>query len=152
MGSSPSGSVSSVVLYALKARQTSPQALLVMCNAISYILLALCMALLTIAPDYTAFGSQTVAVEGSGTPRHCTLSRRENGAASCQISVIAAFFGRIAVAMPFFSVAYFFANWAFIGKFCVVFILGLFCQQRQPFTDTAPDGDDEEEIGLLAFN
>merc|ERR1712228_716545 len=47
-------------MYALRSRKSMPQALLVLCNVMAHILLALCMALLTIAPNYTAFGSQTV--------------------------------------------------------------------------------------------
>eukprot|EP00434_Breviolum_minutum_P039415 symbB.v1.2.035001.t1/scaffold4623.1/size37307/4 len=47
-----------ISVYTLRARKSAPQALLVMCNTMAYILLALCVALLTIAPDYTAFGSQ----------------------------------------------------------------------------------------------
>merc|ERR1712048_700502 len=38
-------------LYQLRGRKSLPQALLVLCNVVSHILLALCMALLTIAPN-----------------------------------------------------------------------------------------------------
>merc|ERR1712045_29498 len=126
-----------------------PQALLVLCNVMAYILLALCVALLTIAPNYTSFGSQTVASE-NGKQGWCTLEKRESRA-TCQVSVISAFFTRIAVAMPLFSLAYFMANWAFIAMFCSVFIRFLFFQQRAPFLDTVPDCE-EEELGLVAFS
>ena len=46
-----------------------------MCNTIAYILLALCLALLTIAPDYTAFGSQ----RPGGSRARCTLRSTEEG-------------------------------------------------------------------------
>ena len=49
-----------------------------MCNTIAYILLALCLALLTIAPDYTAFGSQ----RPGGSRARCTL--RSSGEGRCQ--------------------------------------------------------------------
>jgi len=134
-------------MYALRTRKSMPQALLVLCNVMAYILLALCMALLTIAPNYTSFGSQTVTSE-DGSWSWCTLDRREAG--SCQTSVISGFFTRIAVAMPFFSVMYFFANWAFIAVFCSVFARSLLSPQRQPFLDPAQECE-EEELGLLAF-
>merc|ERR1712066_730609 len=133
--------------YALRPRKSMPQALLVLCNVMAYILLALCMALLTIAPNYTSFGSQTVSAE-DGSPSWCTLERRE--VRTCQVSVISAFFTKIAVAMPFFSVAYFFANWAFIAVFCGVFTSSLLSHQRQPFLDPVQECE-EEELGLLSM-
>merc|ERR1712217_618652 len=64
-------------MYALRARKSFPQALLVLCNVMSHILLALCMALLTIAPNYTSFGSQTV-VSADGSAGSCSLDRQNS--------------------------------------------------------------------------
>jgi len=136
-------------MYALRTRKSMPQALLVLCNVMSHILLALCMALLTIAPNYTAFGSQTINSE-DGTPGLCSFEKQDTKV-SCQVSVISAFFTRIAIAMPLFSVVYYFANWAFIFVFFSVFARCLFCQKRQPFIDTVPECE-EEELGLLSFS
>lgn len=137
--------------YALRTRKSMPQALLVLCNVMAYILLALCMALLTIAPNYTAFGPQHLPQAGgsSSNDAWCSLERDESRA-SCQISVISAFFTRIAIAMPFFSVAYFFANWAFVGVFGFVFARCLVCAQRQPYLDKFDMEEcTEEELALL---
>merc|ERR1712151_1495596 len=136
-------------MYALRARKSLPQALLVLCNVIAHTLLALCMALLTIAPNYTSFGSQSRLAE-DGKPCPCSLGRQE-GKAGCQVSVISTFFTRIAVAMPVFSLAYFVANWAFIAVFCSVFVRCLFFQRKQPYMDM-PQEYEEEEFGLLSFN
>ncbi|CAE7569420.1 unnamed protein product, partial [Symbiodinium microadriaticum] len=81
-----------ISVYTLRARKSAPQALLVMCNAMAYILLALCVALLTIAPDYTAFGSQTRPSGGANGSERCSLAQSEQ---KCQVSVIAKFFTRI---------------------------------------------------------
>merc|ERR1712159_602091 len=121
-------------------------AILVLCNVMAHILLALCMALLTIAPNYTSFGSQMVSNQ-DGSPGYCSLEKHETKVA-CQVSVISAFFTRIAIAMPSFSVAYYFANWAFIFVFASVFTRSLLCQRRQPFLDTVNECE-EEELGLL---
>merc|ERR1719235_474115 len=146
-------------MYALRSRKSLPQALLILCNITAHILLALCMALLTIAPNYTAFGSQQVLREGSGSPGspdplRCSAERRTAEAADmsflCQPSVISTFFARISVAMPFFSVAYYFANWAFIVVFCVIFLRCFFCQRRQAFLEPIPELE-EDEVGLLSF-
>lgn len=139
-------------LYSLRARKSMPQALLVLCNIMAYILLALCMALLTIAPNYTSFGSQTIAAE-NGSTSWCSLVKPEEGTTPCKISVISTFFTRIAIAMPIFSVAYFLANWAFIAVFCGVCVHLLACAKRRPLLDTTAQewGEEEEEVGLLSF-
>merc|ERR1719401_832634 len=59
-----------ISMYELRSRKSMPQALLVLCNVMAYILLALCMAMLTIAPTYTSFGSQSVSL-GSERPGRC---------------------------------------------------------------------------------
>lgn len=135
-------------MYSLRTRKSMPQAMLVLCNVMAHILLALCMALLTIAPNYTSFGSQTVSTE-DGSPGWCSLEKQELKVA-CQVSVISAFFTRIAISMPLFSVAYYFANWAFIAVFCSVFTRCLFCQRKPPFIEAVTECE-EEELGLLSF-
>merc|ERR1719265_1263033 len=107
------------------------------------------MALLTIAPNYTAFGSQTVNTQ-DGTPSLCSFEKQDDQV-SCHVSVISAFFTRIAIAMPLFSVAYYFANWAFIVVFFSVFARCLFCQRRQPYMEAVTECE-EEELGLLSFS
>merc|ERR1712039_691048 len=130
-------------MYALRARKSMPQGLLVLCNVMSHILLALCMALLTIAPHYTTFGSQKVVSE-DGTAGLCSLDQSANKTA-CQVSVIATFFARIAVAMPLCSVCYYCANWGFILVFTCVFVRCFISQRRTTFLEPVLDGDDEEE-------
>lgn len=132
-------------VYALKPHKSLPQALLVLCVIMAHILLALCMALLTIAPNYTSFGSQMVAGAG-GLNEWCSLKAGKE----CQISVISTFFSRISISMPFFSVAYFCANWAFIGVFCMVFVHQLFFQKKTEYVDNEDDLLEEEQ-SLLNF-
>jgi len=135
-------------MYDLRMRKSMPQALLVLCNVMAYILLALCMAMLTIAPDYTSFGSQTMTT-AEGTVGQCR-SEAPAARSTCQVSVISTLFSSIAISLPLFSVAYFFANWAFIVVFITVFANCLVCQQRQPFLDHAKECE-EEELSLLSF-
>eukprot|EP00405_Crypthecodinium_cohnii_P038956 CAMPEP_0206546036 /NCGR_PEP_ID=MMETSP0325_2-20121206/12474_1 /ASSEMBLY_ACC=CAM_ASM_000347 /TAXON_ID=2866 /ORGANISM="Crypthecodinium cohnii, Strain Seligo" /LENGTH=534 /DNA_ID=CAMNT_0054045099 /DNA_START=113 /DNA_END=1714 /DNA_ORIENTATION=- len=136
-------------VYTLLPQRSMPQALLVLCSLMSYILLALCMALMTIAPNYTSFGSQSMARSSGGSGR-CSLER---GSApnDCQVSVISSFFVRIAVVMPFLSTVYYFANWAFIFMYGSVFSFCLLSQQQQqqPFYEDNQDDLEEEEMGLL---
>jgi len=136
-----------LTMYQVRARKSMPQALLVLCNVTANVLLALCMAMLTIAPNYTSFGSQTVSND-EGVSSWCKLSESRS---TCQPSVISTFFARIDKSMPFFSIAYFCANWAFIAVFCAVFANCLIWQRRAPYLDTVQEVE-EEEMGLLKYN
>lgn len=131
-------------VYNLRKFKSMPQALLVMCLVMCHILLVLCTTLLTIAPNYTTFGSQQLTREDGTTTQWCSLGAKSaqstaNGisssglqsSSSCHISVIAMFFSRISVAMPFFSVSFFFANWAFLLVFVVVFAHCIFFQEAE---------------------
>lgn len=132
-------------MYSLKPHKSLPQGVLVLCVIMAHILLALCMALLTIAPNYTSFGSQ-VAPGADGNSVWCSLKAGKE----CQVSVISTFFSRIAISMPYFSVVYFFANWAFIGNFFLTFTYHLFFQKRTEYLEQE-DNLLEEEEGLLNF-
>lgn len=134
-------------MYELKTRKSMPQALLVLCNVLAYIVLALCMAMLTIAPDYSSFGSQSATTDG-GSKTRCSMERRESGR-SCLPSVISVFFARISLAMPAFSMVYFFANWTFLVVFGCVFAYSAANSRRQPYLEDLPECE-EEEMGLLA--
>jgi len=120
-------------------RKTSPQALLILCGVLQYILLALVMALLTLVPDYVTFGSQ---LSEDGT--RCSMKSSKG----CHYSVIASFFARIVRDIPFFSMFYFSAIWLF----CIVFVLCLFyflttAKPRRILLD--PAIIPEDEVGLL---
>lgn len=141
-------------IFTLKPRKSQPQALLMLCNVLSHILLAMCTVLLTLAPDYTSFGVQAAPVGTNVVDHRCSLEKNTDelvGSTRCQISVISKFFTRIAIAMPLFPVLYFFANTTFVLVFSV-FFLRLALQDRPELVDTTHDEIDEEEVGLLSLS
>mmetsp|Transcript_31229 Transcript_31229/g.57089 ORF Transcript_31229/g.57089 Transcript_31229/m.57089 type:complete len:542 (+) Transcript_31229:84-1709(+) len=146
-------------IYTLRSRRSLPQALLVLCNILSHILLALCMVLLTIAPDYTAYGAQAEPKGAHSTHHVCpsqdvfAIDELASEPASCRISMIATFFARITLSMPLFSVAYYLANWVFVVVFFVVFAHCAACQERKELVNTKrfEDEENEEEVGLLSL-
>jgi len=148
-------------IYTLRSRRSLPQALLVLCNILSHILLALCMVLLTIAPDYTAFGAQAEPKGGHSTHHECPSQDMYTAETTfgsgdptvCRISMIATFFARITLSMPLFSVAYYLANWIFVVVFFGVFLHCAVCQERKEYVNTKryDDAEDEEEVGLLSL-
>eukprot|EP00397_Hematodinium_sp_SG-2012_P009621 GEMP01009712.1.p1 GENE.GEMP01009712.1~~GEMP01009712.1.p1 ORF type:complete len:502 (+),score=69.43 GEMP01009712.1:24-1508(+) len=121
-------------------QKTSPQALLVLCGIMAHILLAASMTLVTFAPDYTTFGSQ---VQSDGTA--CSTKNSKE----CRASVISSFFSRIIRDIPFFSLFYFLATWAFLLVFfgVSIFFVTAANPRRIPLKDDL--SADEEQIGLL---
>lgn len=152
-------------IFRIRKGHTSPQAMLVAAEMLTLIVLALNYSIsMMVAPQYATFGPQTFC---DHPPRHpgeqpdCSGHRNHvkacsevasNAAAKnvCTPSVVSTFINRITVNFFFFGVVDFWAQFAFLAVFLVVFLLMLF---RTPKFDTEAwdeDAEEEEEEGLLA--
>lgn len=154
-----------VTLFRIRKSHTSPQALLMATVMLTLMVLALNYAIaMMAAPQYSTFGPQTYCdrplSNGDQLPdcsaHHSAIKpcseRARNPAARlvCTPSVVSTFLNRITVNFPFFGVVDFWAQFAFLGVFIVVFVVMLF---RTPHLDEEQLDDDlqeEEEEGLLA--
>jgi len=117
-----------------------------------------------VAPQYSTFGPQTFCDRpfrgGEELPdcsehhkaiRPCTEDT-DNPAARlvCTPSVVSTFLNRISINFPFFGVFDFWAQFAFLGIFMVVFVVMLFRTPRLDEEQLDDDLREEEEEGLLA--
>ena len=155
-----------LTLFRIRKGHTSPQALLMATVLLTLITLALNYSIaMMVAPQYATFGPQTFC---DHPPRHpgeqpnCTehtqhivpcSERTDNAAAKnvCTPSVASQFLNRITVNYPFFGGVDFWAQFAFLAVFLIVFVLMLFRTPRMA-EEGADDEDalEEEEEGLLA--
>lgn len=154
-----------VTLFRIRKGHTSPQALLMATVLLTLMVLALNYSMaMMVAPQYATFGPQTYCDrpfrQGDEQPdcsehhkaiRSCR-ENPDNPAARliCTPSVVSTFLNRITINFPFFGVVDFWAQFAFLGIFMIVFIVMLF---RTPHLDEEQLDDDlreEEEEGLLA--
>lgn len=154
-----------LTLFKIRSGKTSPNALLMATVMLTLMTLAFNYALaMIVAPQYATFGSQTFCDRPSGRPdaqpdcskhhkavKPCS-ERTDNPLAKlvCTPSVASTFLNRITVNFPFLGVVDFWAQFAFLGIFLVVFVVMLF---RVPKLDEQEMDDDlreEEEEGLLA--
>ena len=152
-------------IFRIRKGHTSPQALLLAAELLALIVLALNYSIsMLVAPQYSTWGPQTYC---DHPPRHpgeqpdCSSHRNHIKACSetasssqaknvCTPSVVSTFLNRITVNFYYFGAIDFWAQFAFLGIFLVVFILTLF---KTPKLDTAAwdeDAEEEEEEGLLA--
>jgi len=154
-----------VTLFKIRTGHTTPNAMLMATVMLTLMVFALNYALaMIVAPQYATFGPQTFCDRPSHHPDqqpNCTdhrsaikpcTERADNPVAHlvCTPSVLSTFLNSITVNFPFLGVIDFWAQFAFLGIFVVVFVVMLF---RVPHLDEEQMDDDlreEEEEGLLA--
>ncbi|KAF2085679.1 putative lysosomal cobalamin transporter [Saccharata proteae CBS 121410] len=154
-----------LVIFRIRKGHTSPQALLMATVMLTLIVLAINYSVaMIVAPQYATFGPQTYCDRPSHHPgqqpdcsqhksaiRHCTeLAENPVAKEVCTPSVVSTFINRVTVNFPFFGVVDFWAQFAFLAVYLIVFLTTLF---RTPKLDTDQmdaDLEEEEEEGLLA--
>uniref|UniRef100_A0A2K6LYP1 Lysosomal cobalamin transport escort protein LMBD1 n=1 Tax=Rhinopithecus bieti TaxID=61621 RepID=A0A2K6LYP1_RHIBE len=113
-------------LYKIRRGRTRPQALLFLCMILLLIVLHTSYMIYSLAPQYVMYGSQNYLIEtnitsdnhkGNSTlsvPKRCDADAPED---QCTVTRTYLFLHKF----WFFSAAYYFGNWAFLG----VFLIGL---------------------------
>lgn len=154
-----------ITLFTIRKGKTTPNAMLMATVLLTLMVLALNYSLaMIVAPQYATFGPQTYCDRPSHHPdqqpdcsnhksavKPCS-EQSDNPVARmvCTPSVVSTFLNRIMVNFPFLGVIDFWAQFAFLGIFLIVFIVMLF---RTPHLNEEQLDDDlreEEEEGLLA--
>uniref|UniRef100_A0A8D0C9Y0 Lysosomal cobalamin transport escort protein LMBD1 n=1 Tax=Salvator merianae TaxID=96440 RepID=A0A8D0C9Y0_SALMN len=135
-------------LYKIRRGRTRPQALLFLCMILLLIVLHTSYMIYSLAPQYVMYGSQkylspsNTTVDGhvtNGTtlvPKDCDA---DAPAEQCTVTRTYLFLHKF----WFFSVAYYFGNWAFIA----VFLLGLIvscCKGKKSVIEGEVDEDDSD--------
>jgi LMBR1 domain-containing protein 1 len=116
-----------------------------------------------VAPSYATFGPQTYCdrpaeygLQPNCTDHHSAIKpcseRSDNPSAKlvCTPSVLSTFLNRITANFPYFGVVTFYAQFAFLGIFLIVFLVTLFRVPRLDEDQLDEDLREEEEEGLLA--
>ncbi|KAF1959334.1 putative lysosomal cobalamin transporter [Byssothecium circinans] len=154
-----------VTLFKIRKGKTSPQALLMATVMLNLIVLAINYSIaMIVAPQYATFGPQTFC---DRQPRHpgeqpdctndkariipCTeLSSNSAANAVCTPSVLSTFINRVTINFPFFGVVLFWAQFAFLGVYIIVFLTTLFKTPALDQEQIDRDLEEDEEEGLLA--
>jgi len=117
-----------------------------------------------VAPQYSIYGAQTFC---SHPPKHpgqqpdcskhpdlikpCSeLSSDDSSKDVCTPSVISTFLNRVTLNFPVFGALTFWAQFAFLGVFLIVFITALFRTPKLNMSELDEDAEADEEEGLLA--
>ncbi|KAK4181062.1 LMBR1-like membrane protein-domain-containing protein [Triangularia setosa] len=154
-----------VRIFQIKKGRTTPQALLIATVMLALIILAINYAIaMIVAPQYAIYGTQTFCVN---TPRHpgeqpdcrehrdmvrpCSEVFSEPAAKDvCTPTVMSTFLNRVTINWPVFGAVDFWAQFAFLGVFMVVFVTSLFRTPRLNLSELDEEAEVDEEEGLLA--
>ncbi|KAI9668970.1 MAG: hypothetical protein M1829_005198 [Trizodia sp. TS-e1964] len=152
-------------IFRIRHAHTSPQALLIAAVMLALIVLAINYSLaMIVAPQYATYGPQTFCTR---EPKHpgeqpdcsnhpemifaCTeLSEHAAAKDVCTPSVVSQFLNRITFNFPFFGMVDFWAQFAFLGVFLLVFVTALFRAPKADVDQLDRDAEEDEEEGLLA--
>ncbi|KAL1631366.1 hypothetical protein SLS54_000125 [Diplodia seriata] len=154
-----------ITIFRIRKGHTSPQALLLATVLLTLMVLAINYSVaMMIAPQYATFGPQTYCdrpAQHPGEQPDCSQHKSaikpctelaENPVAKdvCTPSVVTTFINRVTVNFPFFGVVDFWAQFAFLAVYLIVFITMLFRTPRLDVAQLDDDLEEEEEEGLLS--
>lgn len=152
-------------IFQIKKGRTLPQALLIATVMLALIILGINYALFAmVAPQYATYGTQVFC---DNPPRHpgdqpdCTdhadlikpcseLADNAAATAVCTASVMSTFLNRVTLNWPVFGAIDFWAQFAFLGIFLVVFVTALFRTPKLDLAEIDEEAEADEEEGLLA--
>lgn len=154
-----------VRIFQIRRGRTAPQALLIATVMLALIILAINYAVaMLVAPQYAIYGTQTFCLN---LPRHpgeqpdcsqhldrvrpCSEAFQEDSAKDvCTPTVMSTFLNRVTLNWPVFGAVDFWAQFAFLGVFLVVFVTSLFRTPKLNLGEIDDEALADEEEGLLA--
>ncbi|KAF2674627.1 hypothetical protein BT63DRAFT_395144 [Microthyrium microscopicum] len=154
-----------IVIFRIRKGHTSPQALLMATVMLTLITLAINYSVaMMIAPQYASFGTQTycdLPARHPGEQPDCSNHRSSIKACTeladnpvaglvCTPSVVSTFINRAMLNFSFFGVVDFWAQFAFLGVYLIVFLTTLFRTPKLDVEGLDADLEEEEEEGLLS--
>jgi len=154
-----------VRIFQIKKGRTAPQALLIATVMLALIILAINYAVaMLVAPQYSIYGTQTFCTNTPSAPgekpdcrKHHDMVRSCSEASSdplakdiCTPTVMSTFLNRVTLNWPVFGAIDFWAQFAFLGVFLVVFVTSLFRTPTLNLSEIDEEAEVDEEEGLLA--
>ena len=154
-----------IKLFEIRKGHTSPQALLMATVMLTLIMLAMNYSIaMIVAPQYAIYGAQTFCSNPTRHPddqpdcsnhpeliKPCSELSSDYGSKNvCTPSVVSTFLNRVTVNFPFFGALTFWAQFAFLAVFLIVFVTSLFRTPKLNLSELDEDAEADEEEGLLA--
>jgi LMBR1 domain-containing protein 1 len=154
-----------VRIFQIKKGRTAPQALLIATVMLALVILAINYAVaMMVAPQYSTYGTQTFCTKPpffpGGQPdcsdnpemvKPCSETSDSPAAKDvCTPSVMSTFLNRVTLNWPVFGAVDFWAQFAFLAVFLIVFVASLFRTPKLSMSELDEEAEADEEEGLLA--
>lgn len=154
-----------ITIFKIRKGHTSPQALLMATVLLTLIVLAINYSVaMVVAPQYATWGPQTYCdmktnsldeqpdcSDHKDLIRPCSeLATNPSAQQVCTPSVLSTFINRVTINFPFFGIVLFWAQFAFLAVYLIVFLTTLFKAPSLDQEQIDRDLEEEEEEGLLA--
>ncbi|PBP22427.1 putative lysosomal cobalamin transporter [Diplocarpon rosae] len=154
-----------VRIFEIRKGHSTPQAMLVVTLMLTLIMLAINYSIaMMVAPQYSIYGAQTFCSNPTRFPgdqpdcskhpelvKPCSeLSSGEGSKNVCTPTVVTTFLNRVTINFSFFGALTFWAQFAFLAVFLIVFITSLFRTPKLNLSELDEDAEADEEEGLLA--
>lgn len=130
-----------IKMFTVRPHKTIPQALVASALIIALCSLCLMIEILSIAPQYSTFGSRTYINE-DGDEEWCNMSA---GADACPMTQIAEIINRFYASLSVAGIAFYFGTWLFIGMFFIGIIISLFVSRSNVASHVVEEDDDEDD-------
>ncbi|KAI1872220.1 uncharacterized protein JN550_003939 [Neoarthrinium moseri] len=152
-------------IFQIRKGRTAPQALLIATVLLALIILGINYAVvMLVAPQYASFGTQTFcdlpphhADEQPNCRNHLEAVQpcsewvdRHFSTQTCTPTVMSTFLNRVTLTWPVFGAIDFWAQFAFLAVFLIVFLTTLFRTPQMSLSEYDEDAEADEEEGLLA--
>ncbi|KAI0149867.1 hypothetical protein F4776DRAFT_603606 [Hypoxylon sp. NC0597] len=156
-------------IFQIRKGRTAPQALLMATVMLALIMLGINYAIaMMVAPQYASYGTQTFCdlppahpfarPDCSETPeavKPCSewadaARGRRHQQQVCTPTVMSTFLNRVTLNWPVFGAVAFWAQFAFLAVFLIVFLTSLFRAPRLDLSEFDEEAEANEEEGLLA--
>ncbi|KAJ3560053.1 hypothetical protein NPX13_g9440 [Xylaria arbuscula] len=153
-------------IFQIRKGRTAPQALLMATVMLALITLAINYAIaMLVAPQYATYGTQTFCdlpphhadelPDCSKNPeavKPCSewVNSHSTATRVCTPTMMSTFLNRITLTWPVFGAIDFWAQFAFLGVFLIVFVTALFRTPKLNVNELDEDAEADEEEGLLA--
>ncbi|KPM39425.1 putative lysosomal cobalamin transporter [Neonectria ditissima] len=154
-----------VRIFQIRKGRTAPQALLIATVMLALIILATNYGIaMMVAPQYSIYGTQTFCSTAPDYPGEQPNCERNSGLIQpcsealkykhakdvCTPSVMSTFLNRINITWAFFGLINFWAQFAFLGVFLVVFVTALIRTPKVNMNEFDEQAEADEEESLLA--
>lgn len=154
-----------VRIFQIRKGRTAPQALLIATVMLGLMILATNFGIaMMVAPQYSIYGTQTFCSNEpdhvGGQPdctnhsdmiRPCSEALKDKHAKDvCTPSVVSTFLNRVTITWPFFGLVDFWAQFAFLAVFLIVFVTALFRSPKVNLSQIDEEAEADEEESLLA--